>query len=82
MDTHGEALTISWSQVSTFKSVRPTVRRYKAKNVDSLFLKLPVEDMLIAALLPVQRFYKGPLDSRTSLSDRQVYRDSRRKIYA
>jgi len=80
MDTKKEALAITWSRVSTFKSVRPIVRRYKAKNVDSLFLKIPAEDMLIASLLPVQRFYKGEWRHRQPVSDRVVWRNSRHNI--
>lgn len=73
-------LNMTWRGISNLRTVRPIVRRYKAKNVSSKFLKLTVEDMLIAVLLPVQQFYSGEYRSRKSVSSNQVYRDTRRRI--
>ena len=73
-------LNMTWRGISNLRTVRPIVRRYKAKNVNSKFLKLTVEDMLIAVLLPVQQFYSGEYRSRKSVSSNQVYRDTRRRI--
>ena len=72
-----EKLDMTWRQIQSYAPVRPMVHRYLAKQVDSLFLRLPIEDMLIAVLLPVQRFYKGPWNTRKQVSPLSVHRDSR-----
>ena len=79
-DGENEKLDMTWRNVSGLRSVRPIVRRYKAANVNSLFLKLTVEDMLIAVLLPVQQFYSGEYFSRRPVTDNEVYRDTRRRM--
>ncbi len=43
------------------------------RNVNSRILRIPVEDMLIAVLLPVQRFYSGDLDSKRRVVPEVVY---------
>ena len=53
---------------------------FVGSNLISLFLKLTVEDMLVAVLLPVQQFYSGEYRSRKSVSSNQVYRDTRQRI--
>jgi hypothetical protein len=63
------------------KTIAPLVRRYDAKHVRSLFLQIPLDDMYIATLLPVQRFYKGEYKFRKAVSDRTVWQDSRRMVY-
>jgi len=75
-----DKLDMTWRSISGLRTARPIVRRYKARNVKSLFLKLTVEDMLIAVLLPVQRFYSGAYNSRRSVSENVVYRETRNKI--
>jgi len=79
-DGENSKLDMTWRNVSGLRKVRPLVRRYKAKNVNSLFLKLDVEDMLIAVLLPVQQFYSGEWVSRRPVSEREVYRDTRQRM--
>ena len=79
-DDSNNKLDMTWRSISSYRTVRPIVRRYKARNVSSLFLKLTVEDMLVAVLLPVQQFYSGEYRSRKSVSSNQVYRDTRRRI--
>ena len=79
-DDGNNRLDMTWRNISGLRSVRPIVRRYKARNVNSLFLKLTVEDMLIAVLLPVQQFYSGAYNSRRSVSENLVYRETRNKV--
>ena len=71
---------MTWRSISSLRTVRPIVRRYKARRVGSKFLKLTVEDMLIAVLLPVQQFYTGAYNSRRSVKPNEVYRETRNKI--
>ena len=73
-------LDMTWRSIANLRSVRPIVRRYKAQKVKSLFLKLTTEDMLIAALLPVQQFYTGAYNSRRAVRANDVYRETRNKI--
>lgn len=82
VDSFGDnnKLNLTWRQVSGYNKIRPIVRRYKARNVNSLFLKITVEDMLIASLLPVEEFYTGEYSSRRRVSSSQVYRETRQKI--
>ena len=70
----------SYSKVKRFNYVRPMLRRYKAKAVGSLFLKIPLEDMLIGVMLPVQRFYKNSWSAKSKVASNKVWSDSRRKI--
>ncbi len=79
-DGDNNRLDMTWRNISSLRSARPIVRRYKAANVGSLFLKLTVEDMLIAVLLPVQQFYTGEYFSRRPVTDGEVYRDTRRRM--
>ena len=71
---------MSWRQISGLRLARPIVRRYKAKWIQSKFLRLPVEDMLIAALLPVQRFYSGQWDQKRPVSSNSVWSQTRNKV--
>lgn len=78
-DDDNNKLEMTWRNISGLRSVRPIVRRYKAANVNSLFLKLTVEDMLIAVLLPVQEFYSGEWISKRPVRSNVVYRETRQK---
>lgn len=79
-DDRMEKLNLTWRQISGLGKSKAIVRRYKAKNVKSTFLRLPIEDMLIAVLLPVQKFYTGSLSSRTSVPSNSVYSQTRNKM--
>jgi len=79
-DSSNEKLDMTWRSISSYNKVRPIVRRYKARYVQSLFLKLSIEDMLIAVLLPVERFYTGEYRSKLSVNKNMVYRETRQKI--
>ncbi len=79
-DGGNDKLDMTWRNISGLRSVRPIVRRYKAANVGSMFLKLSVEDMLIAVLLPVEQFYRGDYSTRRPVSTNEVHREIRRKM--
>lgn len=75
-----EKLNFTWMSVSSNSKIRPIVRRYKTQNINSRVLRISLEDMLIAVLLPVQRFYKGPIYSRTAVSSNVVYSNIRKQM--
>ena len=76
-----DALELYTTGINYYREhVKPTVRRYKAKAVGSLFLQIPLEDMLVGALLPVQVFYIGRWSAKSLVLPTEVWRDSRRKI--
>ena len=58
----------------------PTIRQYNKKKVGSLFLRIPLDDMLIGLLLPVQQFYSGEYNKRKKVHNNKVYKGSREKI--
>ena len=79
-DESSQRMNVTYSKIKRYSYVKPTVRRYKAKAVGSLFLQIPLEDMLVGALLPVQVFYKGRWSAKSLVLPTEVWRDSRRKI--
>ena len=64
------------------KRIKPIVRRYLANYVYSNFLKIGLEDMVVASLLPVERFYTGDLwnDRMDRVNPRRVWDASRRTV--
>ena len=74
-------LQVFWSDVKRLKLARPIVRRYLAPNVKSLFLHIPLEDMFVGVLLPVEKFYKGSWTAKRSVSSRVVWKDIRGIMY-
>ena len=79
-DETTQKMMVTYSRIKRYSYIKPTIRRYKAKAVGSLFLQIPLDDMLLGALLPVQAFYKGRLQARTMVLPEKVWRDSRRMI--
>ena len=79
-DETTQRMNVTYSKVKRYRYVKPTIRRYRAKAVGSLFLQIPLEDMLVGALLPVQKFYKGRYAAKTLVLPTKVWKDSRRKI--
>ena len=63
---------IGWNRVSKFRLVKPCVKRYLTKHVESRFLKIQDEDMPIAAMMPIHRFKKERATT--------VYAESRRML--
>ena len=77
-----QLLAFEWMEVKGMKGIKPIVRRYLANYVYSNFLKVGLEDMVVASLLPVERFYTGDLwiDRMDRLNPRRVWDASRRTV--
>ena len=75
-----EVLAFQWSEIIGMRGLKKTVHRYLTKYVYSNFLKIGLEDMVVASLLPVERFYTGDLwsDMQERVQPRSVWNDSRR----
>ena len=75
-----EVLAFQWSEIIGMRGLKKTVHRYLAKYVYSNFLKIGLDDMVVASLLPIERFYTGDLwsDMQQRVQPRSVWNDSRR----
>ena len=67
-----EGRMIGWQQASKVRYSQPCTKRYLAQHVTSRFLAISREDMMVACLLPVQRFKK--------VSATKVHSESRRML--
>ena len=65
-------LKVDYSGLKRVPLIKPTLKRYLTNNLRSDFRRIPADEFLVAALLPVQQFKKA--------SDRKVYADSRSMI--
>ena len=82
VDDIDQLLAFEWTEVKGMKGIKPIVRRYLANYVYSNFLKIGLEDMVVASLLPVERFYTGDLwnDRMDRVNPRRVWDASRRTV--
>ena len=80
-DENKGRLQVFWHDLRDLKLVKPIVRRYLAPNVQSLFLHIPLEDMFVGILLPVEKFYKGEYKSKRGVSSRVVWNDIKGIMY-
>lgn len=73
-DRMDESTTIrlTWNRIKRNPMVKPVVKRYLADHVRGTFRRIDAEEMMVAVLLPVQRFVRA--------RETQVYADSRRII--
>ena len=78
----GDVVSLFWSQIKKVRGVKPIVRRYLTEYMMSRFLKIEISEMLIAASLPVERFYSGTWGKRKRVQPQQVFRDTRRRMMA
>ena len=76
----GDVVSLFWSQIKKVRGVRPIVRRYLTEYMMSRFLRIEISEMLIAASLPVERFYEGTWSKRKRVQPQQVFRDTRRRM--
>ena len=83
MGTQQDVLAVSWEKIKGIRGVKPTVHRYLNKYVYTNFLKIELDEMTAAILLPVERFYTGDIwnDSKEWVEPRDVWKDSRRGVY-
>ena len=75
-----DVIALFWSQIKMKRGVKPIVRRYLTEYMMSRFLKIEISEMLIAASLPVERFYEGTWSKRKRVQPQEVFRDTRRRI--
>jgi hypothetical protein len=61
-----------YNNLKKIKILKPTIKRYLAGHVKSMFRKVDADEFTVATLLPVQRFSKS--------RDSQVWSDSRSMI--
>lgn len=63
-------IRLTWNRIKRNPLVKPTVKRYLADHVKGTFRRIDADEMMLAVLLPVQRF--------VGAKETQVYADSRR----
>ena len=66
----GTRIKLTWNRIKRNQMVRPTIKRYLYEHVRTPFRVIDGDEMMVAALLPVQRFVRA--------RETQVYADSRR----
>ena len=62
-------ITLTWNRVKRNPIVKTTVKRYLADHVRTAFRRINADEMMVAVLLPVQRFVRA--------TETKVYADSR-----
>ena len=62
-------IRLTWNRVKRNPIVKPTVKRYLADHVQTPFRRINADEMMVAVLLPVQRFVRA--------TETKVYADSR-----
>lgn len=65
-------IRLTWNRIKRNPMVKPVVKRYLTSHVKTPFRRITAEEMMVAVLLPVQRFVRA--------RETQVYADSRRII--
>ena len=76
----GEVMALFWSKIRRKRGVKPIVRRYLTKNIQSYFLKIELSEMLIALAIPMERFYTGKWGGKKRYVAEKVYRQTRREM--
>lgn len=67
-------IRLTWNRIKRNPMVKPVVKRYLYDHVKAPFRRIDADEMMVAVLLPVQRFVRA--------RETQVYADSRRIINA
>ena len=76
----GTVMALFWGQIKAKRGVKPIVRRYLTKQINSFFLKIELSEMLIAVSLPVERFYTGKWSGKKRVRPEEVFRSTRREM--
>ena len=63
-------IRLTWNRIKRNPIVKPTVKRYLMDHVRTPFRRIDADEMMVAVLLPVQRFVRA--------QETRVYADSRR----
>ena len=66
----GTRLRLTWNRIKRNQLVKPTIKRYLYEHVKTPFRVITADEMMVAVLLPVQRFVRA--------TEQKVYADSRR----
>jgi hypothetical protein len=67
-------IRLTWNRIKRNPMVRPTIKRYLREHVRTPFRRIDAEEMMVAVLLPVQKFVRA--------TETKVYADSRRMANA
>ena len=78
----GDVMALFRSKIRRKRGVKPIVRRYLTKNIQSRFLKIELSEMLIALAIPMERFYTGKWGGKKRYKAEKVFRQTRREITA
>jgi hypothetical protein len=65
-------IKLTWNRIKRNRMVQPTIKRYLMDHVKPPFRIINADEMMIAVLLPVQRFKRA--------TESRVYADSRRMV--
>ena len=76
----GDVMALFWSKIRRKRGVKPIVRRYLTKNIQSRFLKIELSEMLIALSIPMERFYTGKWGGKKRYLAEKVYRQTRKEM--
>ena len=75
-----KVMALFWPKIKMKRGVKPLVRRYLTKNIQSYFLKIELSEMLIAISLPLEKFYTGKWSGKKRVRPEQVFRKTRREM--
>lgn len=67
-------IRLTWNRIKRNPMVRPTIKRYLYDHVQTPFRRISADEMMVAVLLPVQKFVRA--------NESKVYSDSRRMVNA
>ena len=73
-------MALFWSKIRRKRGVKPIVKRYLTRNIQSRFLKIELSEMLIALSIPMERFYTGKWGGKKRYLAEKVYRQSRKEM--
>ena len=76
----GDVMALFWSKIRRKRGVKPIVRRYLTKNIQSRFLKIELSEMLIALAIPMETFRTGKWGGKKKYIAEKVYRQTRREM--
>ena len=79
-DEPTQRINVTYFMIRQMRLIKPIIRRYIRTQVQTLYLRIPLDDMLIGILLPVQQFMTGPEGRTSAVIPREVWRQSRGQI--
>ena len=79
-DEPTQRINVTYFMIRQMRLIKPIIRRYIRTQVQTLYLRIPLDDMLIGILLPVQQFTTGPEGRTSTVIPREVWRQSRGQI--